>query len=386
LLRRAIPPILAITASSLLAAQPVEEPPIGTVLESWTANRDYRGVVTRAAVEEGGRTIYVATRATLYVARAEKLEPIDDRAGREGRLVLAPGGGVYAWLSPAADPRDLFGVDLHLLPAGAAVPLRPAERQAPGFLGVILGFRGNLIVTVAPLRNWEGTEPPFLFTFWSREGRAVGEVRVDDHVIPVLDPAGTSLMLLGRKSANAYTSEGRLLWTRDGHYRHGAIAGGGSLALLNPAKRIREVIAVRGGDPGAPVAAPTPVHLLVLPPQGRGALVVGDRGRYFNLDVATGRLQERRLPLRERSYIFDVDYLDESRVVFGVLHPADNSLRKGWPRGTIVAVDPRGRAIFRRTFHLGDGTSAEPSIDTTWRAGVFVGFTRGATIVGRPVN
>jgi hypothetical protein len=358
----------------------------GTVVASWQASRDYRGAVTRAAVEEEGGTIYVATRSGIYQSKGERLERIADRSGDEGRVVLAPGGGLYAVLVPGTHAQTLFGVEVRTLPEGSAVPLRPMKEQPGGYLGVILGFRGNLIVTVAPLRNWEGTEPPFLFTFWDRDGSPRGSVLVDDHVNPVVDPSGKSLLLLGRKSASAYNGDGKLLWTREGRYRSGAISSGGSVALLNPAKDIRQVVIVRSGGEGNAVTFPTPVHQLVLPTEGSGGLVIGDRGRYFQLDLTTSRFREGRLPLRERSYIFDADYLDEKTFVFGVLHPADESLRKGWPRGTIVAVTSQGRAVFLRTFELGDAIAGEPSIDTTWRSGVFVGFTRGTTIVGRPAN
>jgi hypothetical protein len=369
-----------------LAAQPASEPEVGRIAAQWTANRDYRGVVARAAVEEDGQTVYLATRAALYVARGEKLERVDDRASQDGRLVLAPGGGLYAVLAPAGDARALFNVELRALPDGNRVTLAPRERKEGGFLGVILGFRGRLIVTVTPLRDWEGVQPPFLLTFWSRDGQPLAEVRIDDHVNPVLDPAGTALLLLGRKSASAYSPEGKLLWTRDGEYRRGAISGGGALALLNPAKNIRDVIVVRDGQAANPISAPTPVHLLVLPTEGRRGLVVGDKGRWFHLDLTRPRLAEGRLPIRELSYIFDAEFLDESTIVFGVLHPADASLRKGWPRGTIIAVNATGRPVFRRVFHLGDATAGEPAIDTTWRSGVFVGFTRGQTLVGRPAQ
>lgn len=365
---------LAVAAVSFSAAAQDDVTRAGRMMWKLSASRDYQGAVVRGAAE--GDTIWLATRAALYAVRGEKAAAVSKRPHPDAHLLLAPGGQVYSWLIPIEGTHGLNHVELHFTDGRAPVRLE-AEREG-GYSGVILGYRGNLVVTIVPLRDPEGVDGPFRYTFWSADGKRLNSIEVPDVTKPELDPEGKSLLLLGRTRADAYSPDGARLWSIDGGYRRGAIAGGGAMAMLNPAKGIQGVLFVRNGRAAQTARFRTPVHLLTIAPGGVAAMVIGSRGAYAWADPASGRIGEtKQLAIEERlSYVFQAAWLARDMVALGVLHPADKSLRRGWPWATVIAVDRGGRARFQRTFRVNEPLSGEPGLATEFGSLRFLAFTR----------
>jgi hypothetical protein len=343
---------------------------------------DYRGPVQRGAVREQGPVAYLATMATLYRVENGRAQPIAERPEDEARLALAPNGGVYAWLIPVSGWQGLFFVRLMDISGGQVAELKLDEFPY-GFSALYLGFEGKLIVTVSPLSDWEGLEGGFLYTFWSRQGEKLWEV-VLPRQLGFPDSTGTAIVLLGEERAMAFSASGKELWQLVGHFRSAASARNGELALLNPAEAeaIDQVLIFDGSAEPTVVEVPTPVHDLIILPDGSLAVVVGDRGRYFYLDPVTAELQEGQpLPLDGTFYISDAEFLDSQTLALGVLHRVGDPPEHTWPSGTIIVVNHAGEVAFQQDFPIREGIAYIPAIDVAFGSQVFVGFTEDTTIL-----
>ncbi|MGZ5441895.1 MAG: hypothetical protein ACXW5U_02350 [Thermoanaerobaculia bacterium] len=343
---------------------------------------DFRAPIVRAAVL-GPDDLVLATHAELYRVR-------DGRAGLaarqepESRLVLAPGGRLYAWVRVSGDAkRPVTEVQLHALDSQRGTLLR--IEKAAGEAELILGTDGKLILTRAPEIDWEGRFGNFRYTFWSADGRDLRS-----HSLPygpyVLADDGSAIAVLTPQGAQAFSPAGAPLWRAEGHYRKGALSSDGRVALLNPADRksLREIHVVTGGQRGRTLTLPTAVHHLAITPEGRSAAAAGDRGRYFFLDVARAALREgRTLPSEGGTpYIFDLELAEQGRVaLMGILHRSKETQR--WPRASVIAMRTNGRVAFSKTFDVDDPTAGEPSIDIRGGDATFVAYTRDRLFTGR---
>lgn len=343
---------------------------------------DFRAPIARAAVL-GPEDLVLATHAELYRVRDGKVA-LAVRREPESRLVLAPGGRLYAWVRVISDVRrPVTEVRLHVLDREGDVLLR--IEKAAGEAELILGADGKLILTRAPEIDWEGRLGDFRYTFWSADGR-----QLRSHSLPygpyVLADDGSAIVVLTPQAAHAFSPAGAPLWRAEGHYRKGALSSEGRVALLNPADRksLREIHVVTGGQRGRTLLLPTAVHHLAVTPDGRRGAVAGDRGRYFFLDVARAALREgRTLPAEGGTpYIFDLELAEQGRVaLMGILHRSKETQR--WPRASVIAMRMNGRAVFSTTFDVDDPTAGEPSIDIRAGDATFVAYTRDRLFTGR---
>ena len=379
--RSLVLPLLLLIPPTPAGAQPARA--VGALEWEFFTNREFRGPVIRAAIDETRGSVFLATRATLYEVREGKPRVYAERPSDDAKLILAPGGKVFAWLQTLPGTLELFTVELRFVDnPDRRVTLKPAKGPAPGFLSLILGFQGRLIVTVTPHQQAMVQQPPLRYSFWNTDGNLVKEIDLDDVSDPMVDPSGRSLLLLGRESAVAFSNSGERLWDQRGRYRKGAISFGGTTALLNSAEAINDVVLVVNREPRH-LRFATPVHHLVLPLEGAVGFIAGDRGRYAFVDLKTAKLQEGRVPLQQFSYIFSTEFLDPTAIVAGVLHPADESLKHGWPRGSIVAFDLRGNVKFLRTFDVSQATAGVPGVDALFGKRRFVGYTHERALAAR---
>jgi hypothetical protein len=378
--------LLVVLTTSCAGPSPTQKPeepvPDKVVWELFT-DQDYVGPVQRGVVDAAGEVVYLATMATLYRVEGEKVEVIGKRPEEEAHLLLAPGGELYAWLIPEPNWQGLFSVHLMDL-SGEQLAELWLEEFPYGFSALHLGFQGNLIVTVSPLDDWQGIEGRFQYTFWNREGKMLNMVILPSRQLGVLDPAGTTILLLGEEEATAFSASGEKLWQLSGQFRKAAMAENGALALLNPASReaIDQVFVYKGTGKPTVVQVPTPVHGLTVVPDGSLAVVVGDQGRYFYLDPATIKLEEGpSLPLEGTFYIFDAESVDAETLALGVLHRVGEPPEDTWADGTIIVIDREGKVAFQKGFPIREPIASVPAIDVAFGDQFFVGYTQDTTIL-----
>lgn len=355
----------------------------GKVVWELLTSRDFSGPVQKAAAEADGRTAYLATMTTLYEVKDGKTRIIAEQPEKESRLALAPGGGVYAYLTPNPAWRGLFSARLFDIMGKKLTDLQLKEFPH-GFGALYLGFRGNVIVTSSPLDDWQGLGGRFQFAFWSRQGEALGKVVVEGRHSVALDPSGESILLIGDKEATAFSSSGKELWRLAGSFRKAAIAKGGAVALLNPAsaKEIDRVLIFKGSGEPTVVHAPTPVHGLALSADGSSAAVIGDRGRYFFLDLSKADLKEGpRLKVEGAFYIFNAEFMDSGVLALGLLRRSGEPPRETWPYGGILAVDAKGDVLLRKEFPVRQATASMPAIDVTFGSRHIIGYTNEMAVL-----
>jgi hypothetical protein len=359
----------------------------GEVLWRLLTDKDYQGPVQRAAVDREGKVTYLATMATLYEVQNGKVEPISRRPEKEARLALAPGGGAYAWLLPHPSGHGLFYVRIFDISGKKIAELSLKDY---GFNTLHFDHKEKLLVTASPLDDWNGIRGRFQFNFWSWRSETVRKVVLDGRRVGIPDPAGETILLLGKEDAVAFSASGKQGRPFPGKYRKAAVAKEGKLALLNPSspRETREVhifrdIAKTEGEP-VPVKAeiPTPVHDLILTPDGSSAVVVGDRGRYFLLDPSTGNFREgTRLPFEGTFYITNLKYVDANTLAMGVLHREGEPPKVTWPKGTILVIDLKGKVIFKEDLLIQRASAGEPHIDVAYGSRFIVGYTKEKTML-----
>ena len=370
---------MVVVACSAAVTGRADAADVGRLIWRMPTGLEAPGIIVNAAVDDG---VWLATRNGLFVVQAQKATLMSQRPHADARLVLAPGGSIYAWLIPDA-PNHLLNIELRSTEGRPAVRLEPGPEG--GYRSLILGQEGRLIATVVPLRDLEGLRGPFRYTFWSPEGQRQNSVELPDLRAAILDPEGRALLLLGEKSADAFSPTGTRLWSVEGQYRQAAIAQGGAIALLNPAREIDRIVIVRDGQPRKTLKFPTAVHLLTLSPDGAAGAIVGDRGVNAFVNPSSGEMDApQALPAEGKlSYVFSAAWLNRNTIVYGALHPANDSARSAWNLGSAIAVDRKRMVHFRKSFEIEDATAGAINIQTEFGSPEFVIVTPEATMLGR---
>lgn len=343
--------------------------------------RDFTGAVRRVTADPSGQRFLLATPTALYEVREGKPKLVDAGPGGDAQLLLAPGGGVHAWMIRGDAPGGLFTVQLSAEPARRLKKLR-LDKAPFGFGALYLGTRGRLVVTATPLDDWQGLTGRFLWTFWTTEAKRLGSVTLDGRRTGVVDPAGSAIVLLDGAEAIAFAPDGKRLWQRKGSYRKAALAGGGKVALLNPATRdaLAEVHVLRGGKTTV-ARIPTPVHELALSPDGALGVAVGDQGRYFFIPTDGGDVREAtRLPVDGMHYITAARFLDATTLVLGVGQRAPGARGGGFTQGAVMAVSVEGKVLTRSPIRIEDSTFA-PQVEVTPGSRSFAAFTPQSTLL-----
>ncbi|MDH5618771.1 MAG: hypothetical protein OEZ11_09020 [Gammaproteobacteria bacterium] len=337
---------------------------------------DIPAPVQRAAIDRDPGTVHLATLTELYHVQNKDIQRVSARPGPNGQIALASGGAVYAQLTAADGPAPLWHVQLFSVAGESLATLRP-ETPPLGFGGIYLGYRGKLIVTVTAIDDWRGIRGRYRFTFWNLDGQILKTVIRPTREFGVIAADGSSFLLLGEKEATAYSPDGNLLWRLDGQFRKGAIARNGELALLNPSplERIHNVVIFTGSQRPIEVEMPTPVHELVLAPDG-AAVVGGDRGRFFFLDTQKGDVKEgARLPFDAELFLTDLKFVDHDTIAIGVLQREGKPPSYSWPRGSLIVVTRDGDVLFKQDFPIRKQISSRPAVEATFGLPFVVAFT-----------
>jgi len=371
------------TPASAQSHQALPAPAPGKVLWQLYTDVDYRGPVQRGAVDLTDESVYLAAKATLYRVEAGEVEIVGEQPSTEAQLALAPGGKTYAWLIPEAGRQGLFSVRLMDV-SGEWLADLVLEEFPYGFSALYLGLEGRLIVTASPLDDWAGLRGRFRYTFWDRGGEVLNRIELPSRQIGSLDPTGRSILLLGDKAATAFSSSGKQLWQLEGEFRKAAIADGGALAVLNPASRelIDQAFIYGGSGEPAIAKASTPIHDLIMIPDGSLALVVGDQGRYSYLDTRTAEIREGPpLPIDGSFRVSDAEFVDYETVALSVLHRVGKPPEHRWPKGSIIVIDRDGAVDFQMEFPIREPIASVPAIDVVFEQRLFVGFTEDTTVL-----
>ena len=360
--------------------------PRGRVLWQLNTDKDYQGPVQRSVVDFENNVVYLAALTTLYGVREGRVEEISKRPEKEARLLLAPGGDVYAWLLPDSHGHGLFYIRLFNISGGSIAELR--LRDFPyGFNAFYMGFKGRILVTASPLDDREGIGGRFQYTFWNRQGEMLKKITMDGQQTCVLDAAGTTILFLGKKEAVAYSGRGDRLWGLPGRFRKAAVTREGGLALLNPSSReeINQVHVYRGGSSPRIVRIDTPVHGLTLTPDGSSAVVVGDQGRYFFLDPSTLTVQEGRrlqsIGLEGVFYITNLRFVNPKMLAMGILHRQGEPPKATWPRSTILFMDREGNVAFRTALEIRRATAFDPKVEVAFGSRFIVAYTEETALL-----
>lgn len=296
---------------------------------------------------------------------------------------MAPGGGIYAWLVPGKAASGLFTVRLVKIPKEPIAELRLKEFPF-GFSTLYLGGAGRLIVTKTPLDNVEGLGGDFLYVFWSSKGGINSKVTLKGRRMGVVDVAGDALLLLGEQDAIAFRNDGTKIWELKGNYRRGALADGGSVALLNPAPgdATREVHVYKDHVGTHIIKMPTPVHDLALAADGsEGAIAVDEGGLFFIFPQLCGHdgctpRKASFLPDDDRAFfITAVQFVDPRTVAIGVIQRVGTGPRFKFPAGAIFAVNTEGTVLFDAPVTLKQPATWTPSIDVTYGVPFFAAHT-----------
>lgn len=369
--------MLILTLSPLLAAKAKTLDSQKGPTWRFATPKDIPAPVQRAAIDPVSGATYLATLFDLFEVKNGQVMSIAERPHQSARLLLAPDGGVYAWLIPNENQGPLVTVRLVDISGEHLSELR-LDKAPYGFGGLHLGSRGRLVVTVSALDDWQGSKGRFLYGFWSRDGKLLKTLERPQKETTIIAADGTSVLLLGMKEALAFSPKGELLWRLEGQFRKAAIAAGGKVALLNPADRkaINSVYVFRGSGKPSVVKMPTPVHKLRLTPDGSTAVVTGSGGRYFFLDPAKGRIdKETRPPFDASLFISDIEFIDHETIAVGVLERHGDPPRHSWPRGGLAVIDRKGKVKFRSHHAIREPFSSRPAVDAAFGTSKFIGFT-----------
>jgi hypothetical protein len=358
----------------------------------WTipGKGEHMAPVQSAAFDRERGTVYLATLGSLFEVHDGVPHLVAEPPVPGAEIMLAPGGELIAWLLPneQAAP-EVFDeeqrkapvggplvVNLMKLPGEDIVELR--DKEPPfGCGALILGLQGRIIVTITALDDWQGVHGRYRYTFWRSDGEMLTTVVRPEREIPIVGADGRSLLLLGRKEAIAYSSDGELIWRLDGRFRKAAISSWGKQALLNPAdkKAINQVVIFDGSEPRV-VEMPTPVHHLRMAPDGSAAVVGGDRGRYFFLEPDSAEVKEgRRLPFEAELFISDLELIDRETLAAGVLLAEGKPPQQKWPNGGLVVVNRDGKILYRSEHTISEPLASRPGLDVTFELPYVIGYT-----------
>lgn len=359
------------------------------VLHELLAGKDYEGAIQRVAIDARGNA-WLSTSDTLYRVRNGRASIVERAVPGDTQFALAPAGGLYARLVHGNAPWGLFTIEL----VGLARHRPAVELRLPdfpfGFGTFYIGGEGQLIVTATPLDNAEGVGGEFLYAFWSDDGRMLSKVKLDGPRLGVMDVAGDALLLLGESDAVAFRHDGRRLWRIQGNFRNGALAAGGTVALLNPAEdgAIDEILVVQNGT-SATVKMPSPVHDLALAANGRNGAVALDEGVLHFLaprSCQVSRCDTRAappLPVAGKFYISAIAFLDSTNVAVGVFQRTATAPRNVYASGAILVTNTAGRIEMNVPVALEQPPMWTPSIDVTFEAPLFVARTRQKALLIR---
>ena len=330
----------------------------------------YQGMANRVAFDDSGDA-WIATKHTLYQIRDGKLSVAESRV--DETLQLAPGNGVHAWLRARKYGRFDFGVvATPTMKIGALF-----QHERSGFDGLYLGRKAQAIVTTSPLDNREGGHGPVEYVFWSLEGNAVGRTTLAQRSIGILDPNGTTLLLLGDTDARSFSAKGVNQWRYAGRYRKGAVSENGAIALLNPRDSIWKVHLIGQGKKMTVIELPSPVHHLALAADGSVGAIAVDKGGVFLVDTTSGKLTEVTLPLVGVHFVTDIRFLDSTTITLGLILAADEGPDKfgrfSFQKASVMAISIGGDLEFRQDFTLDQPDVFAPLIDVAYGTKQFAG-------------
>lgn len=357
----------------------------GKLVQEISSQRELGAPTQAAAFDPKSHAIYLATLSSLYEVSDGKIKPIDKAPAPNSQIMLAPGGGIYAWLIPDQKSNGLYIIHLMDIRGKQLSELRLKE-EPYGFGALVLGFKGKTIVTITALDDHEGAHGRFQYTFWNRDGRLLEKVILPESAIPIVGADGLSLLLLGPQEATAYSPEGKQLWRLNGQFRKAAIARSGQLALLNPAPRdsIDQVHVFTGSQRPSVVKMPTPVRYLRVTPDGSAAVVCGAGGRYFHFDPASSRFEEgTRLPFKAELFISDIEMVDRDTLAIGVLQQEGKPPGHTWPSGGLVVINRKGDVLFRTEYPVRKPLAYRPGVDVTFGNPTIIGYTLDTTSIVR---
>ena len=352
------------------------------------AGRDFQGPLQNVVIDRAGHA-WISTPRQLYKVEHGSPHLVDFGASSDTRLALAPAGELYAWLNGGSAPFGLFTVELRNLnrPTQKIAELRLAD--APyGFDTFYVGGRGELLVTATPLQSAEGLRGEFLYVFWSSRGKELARVRLEGPRMGIADEAGDAILLLGESDAVAFSKAGARLWKLNGRFRKGALADGGTLALLNPARAVNEVHIVRHGTVKI-VSMPAPVHELALTPDGISGAVATDQGGLSFLSPRSCDANSCKvtaipaLPVPRIHYISSVRFIDRKTVALGVFQATGTAANVKYETGAILAVTTSGRVRFQQSIRLPQPAAWSPLINLNYGSPDFAAFTRNTAIFVR---
>src|SRR5262245_36570155 len=81
------------------------------VLAEFREGRDFQGEVQRATYDQNG-IAWISTASQLFRIESGRPKLVDSRGGGDRRLVLAPGGERYAWLTNSVDTFGRFRIEV----------------------------------------------------------------------------------------------------------------------------------------------------------------------------------------------------------------------------------------------------------------------------------
>jgi hypothetical protein len=351
-------------------------------VDEFELGTDYQGAVQRVAFDASGNAWIVTTR-TLYRATGGTLEAIDTVAVRSDKLSIAPAGSRYVKLTQGEAPASLFTGELVETPKKPVAKLRLNEFPH-GFVSIFLGGDGRLIVTISPLQDPEGLRGDFLYVFWSRDGNELARVVLDKRLAPVVDVTGEAILLMGETDAIAFRNDGQRLWKLDGRYRAGALAGKGTIALLNPAEQ-RGISEVRVYDNGrlTSVGTAAPVSALALTADGSMGAVGLTTGEVHvvsppSCDTTTCKPLRKVMGLDESlTYaVTSLRFVDTKVLAIGRIQGEGPEPQVVYRGAEVVATTiDSSQALFRRVLPLDQPATWSPTLDATFGLRTFAAYT-----------
>ncbi|HSC08598.1 MAG TPA: hypothetical protein VLD59_17370 [Steroidobacteraceae bacterium] len=364
--------LLSCANKALISSQPV-------VIADLQIGRDYQGPVRRIAFDASGEA-WMATSEALYRVQDGKPIEVDKRARPGQQLLVAPDGGMYAWLIPGDQPPYLHYVELLELPKKPIATLRLPDFPY-GFGTLYLGGSGNLIVTVTPLDNAEGLSGDFLYVFWSRDGSILSRATVAGPRIVVTDVGGEAILLIGTSDAVAFRNDGLELWRLSGRFRKAALGGKGNTALLNPAEKgsVHEVHVFHKARVTT-VTMAAPVYDLALTADGsQGAVAIG-KGEILFITPQTCNgvacAPVRAAGSADGNYqITMLRFVSEQVLAVGKIKEVGAAPRLEYPEGALAALSVAGDVLIERVVPLEQPATWSPSIDASYSAPVFGAHT-----------
>lgn len=281
------------------------------------APKDFHGTVVSTAGDIDD-VLWLATFSRLYKVSSKSVELVD--MSNDGQVRLAPRGGLYALLSTAASGRSEIILKRTV---DTSVIVRITRKDAV-FSDLVLGGSGDLILSTSHSPGNFSYQGPFDYGFWSASGNLLGRFVSDRPAKAIVDPLGASVLLLQDDAVRAFDANGNRLWEIAGTYRKAAISSGGHVTLLNPKDPLEtnQVHVIRYGKRMIH-ELPSAVHDFELSPEGNRAVIAADEGSLYLLDVSSSAITEISLPMEERHFVTDVQFIDSTAIALAVVHAQD---------------------------------------------------------------